>query len=224
MVLEPEQFKRQDGTIDWGKYSQARLKALEEKEAKKKSSKPKGPGGYQNLIVYQQAVVISDLTDEFCQRFLDSIKDRRTIEQMVQAARSGKQNIVEASLEKSLKMNIKLNGVSRASYGELLEDYKDFLRLRNLLLWDKSDPRVQEIRSWRIRTNGTNWTNLTNLTNWTNSAERFANLMISLISKENYLLDKMIHSLEEKFIREGGYSEQLSQRRQEERRRQMWSN
>jgi len=132
--------------------------------AKKKSSKPKGPGGYQNLIVYQQAVVISDLTDEFCQRFLDSIKDRRTIEQMVQAARSGKQNIVEASLEKSLKMNIKLNGVSRASYGELLEDYKDFLRLRNLLLWDKSDPRVQEIRSWRIRTNGTNWTNLTNLT------------------------------------------------------------
>jgi len=151
--------------------------------------------------------MIYDLTVEFCHRLLNEIKDRRTTEQMVQAARSGKQNIVEASLEKSLKMNIKLNGVSRASYGELLEDYKDFLRMRNLPLWDKNDPGVQEIRSWRIRTNGTNWRNWTNWSHWTNSAERFANLMISLISKENYLLDKMIHSLEEKFIREGGYSD-----------------
>ena len=166
--------------------------------------------------------MIYDLTVEFCHRLLNEIKDRRTTEQMVQAARSGKQNIVEASLEKSLKMNIKLNGVSRASYGELLEDYKDFLRMRNLPLWDKNDPGVQEIRSWRIRTNGTNWRNWTNWSHWTNSAERFANLMISLISKENYLLDKMIRSLEEKFIREGGYSEHLSQKRQEERKRQIW--
>lgn len=127
---------------------------------------------------------------------------------------------------KARQMNIKLNGVSRASYGELLEDYKDFLRLRNLPLWDKQDPRVQEIRSWRINktnwSNGTNWSNWPNLTNWTNTAERFANLMITLISKETYLLDKMIHSLEEKFIRQGGYSEWLSQKRQEEKRRQIW--
>jgi len=112
MSIEPEQFKRPDGTIDWGKYALARLKKIEEKEKAKKIIKPKGPGGYQSLIVYQQAVVISDLTAEFCQRFLDSIKDRRTIEQKTQAVRSGKQNIVEASLEKSLKLNIKLNGVS----------------------------------------------------------------------------------------------------------------
>ena len=222
IMVEPEQFKKSDGTIDWGRYATARLAAIKEKEKAKKIKKPKGPGGYQNLIVYQQAVMISDLTNKFCQRFLDPIKDRRTIEQMTQAARSGKQNIVEASLEKSLKMNIKLNGVSRASYGELLEDYKDFLRMRNLLIWDKNDLRVKEIRSWRIKTNGTNWTNWSNLTNWTNSPERFANLMISLISKENYLLDKMIRSLEEKFIREGGYSEHLSQKRQEERKRQIW--
>ena len=88
--------------------------------------------GYQNLIVYQQAVIIYDLTHEFCKKYLDKFTDKRTIEQMIQAARSGKQNIVEGSLEKSLKMNIKLTGVSRGSFGELLEDYKDFLRIRKL--------------------------------------------------------------------------------------------
>ncbi len=133
---------------------------------------------------------------------------------MVQAARSGKQNIVEASLEKSLKMNIKLTGVARASLGELLEDYKDYLRVNNLKLWDKNDPRVREIRS-----NKTNLTNMTYLSNWTNSPERFANLMITLISLDCYLLDRMIRSLEEKFIREGGYSESLFKKRLEEKRK-----
>lgn len=188
----------------------------------------KKPGGYQNLIVYQQAVLIYDLNAKFCEKFLDKFKDKRTIEQMIQAARSGKQNIVEASLEKSLKMNIKLNGVARGSYGELLEDYKDFLRTRGLPVWDKNDPRLVPIRKMRIGTNETNWSdksNLTNLTNWTNNPEKFANLMITLISKENYLLDKMIQSLEEKFVREGGYSENLTKQRLNERKKQIagWS-
>jgi len=148
------------------------------------------------------------------------IKNRRTIEQMIQAARSGKQNIVEGSLEKSLKMNIKLTGVNRGSFGELLEDYKDFLRITNLPIWDKNDARVKEIRAWRVTM--PNKTNGTNLADWTDSPEHFANLMITLISKENYLLDKMIRVLEEKFIREGGYSEQLTQKRREEKRRQIW--
>jgi four helix bundle suffix protein len=227
-MVEPEQFKRSDGTIDWGRYAQVRLEKLDEKKNLSNKSNLSNwsnltnkKGGYENLIVYQQAVMIYDLNKKFCGRYLDLLKDRWTIEQMEQAARSGKQNIVEASLEKSLKMNIKLNGVSRGSYGGLLEDYKDFLRVRNLPLWDKNDPRVREIRSWRL-SNKTNWSNLTNWSNWTNLAERFANLMISLISKENYLLDKMIRSLEEKFIRQGGYSEQLSQKRQEEKRRQLF--
>jgi four helix bundle suffix protein len=229
MGFKPEEFKKSDGTIDWGRFAQARLKEIEEKEKTKEIKKSKSPGGYKNLIVYQQAVMIYDLTVEFCKRFLNSIKEGRTIEQMVQAARSGKQNIVEGSLEKSLKMNIKLTGVARASFGELLEDYKDFLRTRNLVLWDKNDSRVREIRSWRIGhgsngTNGSNGSNWTNRSNWTNSPERFANLMITLISKENYLLDKMIHSLEEKFVRQGGYSEQLRQRREKERKRRIWSN
>jgi len=84
---------------------------------------------------------------------------------MVQAARSGKQNIVEASLEKSLKMNIKLTGVARGSFGELLEDYKDFLRTPRLKIWEKDDMRLLPIRKMRIamdepnKSNGSNWAN-----------------------------------------------------------------
>lgn len=169
------------------------------------------PGGYQNLIAYQLSVVIFDLTDKFCKRYITG----RTVDQMVQAARSGKQNIVEGSLEKSLKMNIKLTGVARASLGELLEDYKDYLRVNNLKLWDKNDPLVREIRSLRIspnKSNSTNWSN------WTNTPERFSNLLITLISLDCYLLDQMTRSLEQKFISEGGYSENLFKRRLESRK------
>jgi four helix bundle suffix protein len=170
--------------------------------------------GYQNLIVYQQAVIIYDLTYEFCKKYLDKFTDKRTIEQMIQAARSGKQNIVEGSLEKSLKMNIKLTGVSRGSFGELLEDYKDFLRIRKLPIWGKDESRVWEIRKLRF----SDKTNLSHLSNWTNNPESFANLMICLLSKENYLLDKMTKSLEDKFIKEGGYSENLFKKRIEYRK------
>lgn len=177
----------------------------------------KKSGGYQNLIVYQQAVVIYDLTQIFCRRYLQDknmgLPTRRTVDQMVQAARSGKQNIVEGSLEKSLKMNIKLTGVARASFGELLEDYRDFLRTNKLALWQKDDRRVLAIRALRETPNKSNKTNLSNWTNWTKSPEGFANLMITLISKENYLLDQMLRVLEQKFINEGGYSENLFKKR-----------
>lgn len=185
-------------------------------------------GGYKNLIVYQQAVIVYDLTLQFCQKHLldfgTGIPTRRTVDQMLQAARSGKQNIVEGSLEKSLKMNIKLTGVSRASFGELKEDFEDFLRARNLPIWDKNDPRVLEIRALRVSTNLTNESNksnshLSNLSNWANTPERFANLMVTLISKENYLLDQMVRSLEQKFVNEGGYSENLFNKRVEKRRK-----
>lgn len=183
----------------------------------------KKPGGYESLIVYQQAVVIYDLTHLFCRRYLSDtgkgLPTRRTQDQMIQAVRSGKQNIVEGSLEKSLKMNINLTGVARASFGELLEDYRDFLRTRNLKLWPKEDPRVLRIRGMRIFPNEASVSNLTNWSNWTKDPESFANLMITLISRENYLLDRMIKSLEEKFVHEGGYSENLFRRRLEERKR-----
>ncbi|MBI3290627.1 four helix bundle protein [Candidatus Microgenomates bacterium] len=120
----------------------------------------KKPGGYKNLLVYQQAVIIYDLNIIFINRYIP--KTSRTCNQMEQAGRSGKQNIVEGSLEKSSKLNINLTSVSRASFGELLEDYKDFLRTKGLKVWDKNDPRVLEIRATRVSnlSNSSNWTNL----------------------------------------------------------------
>ncbi len=174
-------------------------------------------GGYESLIVFRLATTIYDLTAIFCDRYID--KRSRTNDQMVQAARSGKQNIAEGSLEKSLKSQIKLTGVSRGSFGELLEDYKDYLRQKGLKLWNKEDIRVREIRSVREEAN---WANLANWANspygkYLNSDEDFANLMVVLLYKENYLLDQLTRSLENKFINEGGYTENLFKKRLEKK-------
>lgn len=170
---------------------------------------------YEDLIVYQQAVVIFDLNHQFCRQFLAEPRYRRTVDQMEQADRSGKQNIVEASQERSLKMNIKLTGVARASYAELLEDYKDFIRLNKLEQWPKDDTRLRSIREMRI---GLQRSKVTNWSNWTNEREKFANLMITLISKETYLLDQLLRSQENKFITEGGYTENLFKKRMAHRK------
>lgn len=180
-------------------------------------------GGYQSLIVYWLATDIYDLTAIFCSCYID--KKSRTHDQMVQAARSGKQNIVEGSLEPSVESNIKLTGVARASFGELLEDYKDFLRQRNLPVWIKDDSRVLEIRRMRIishESNKTNESNLINLTYGTylTNGERFANLMITLCFKEGYLLDQLVRSQQEKFVREGGFREKLFKKRIDYKNRQ----
>ena len=94
-------------------------------------------GGYQDLLSYRKAVIVYDATFRFCERFLN--RRDRTVDQMVQAARSGKQNIVEGSMASgtSKQMEIKLTNVARASLEELLEDYGDYLRTRNLRLWEK---------------------------------------------------------------------------------------
>ena len=165
---------------------------------------------YKDLIVYQQAVLINDLNVKFLRQFLGEIKYKRTVEQMEQAERSGKQNIVEGASTRSLKTQITLTSVARASYAELLEDYTDFLRARGLTAWLKDDPRLSKIRQMRILPNSTN---STNLSDWTNTPELFANLMVTLINKETYLLDNMIRSLEKKFVEEGGYSENLFNKR-----------
>lgn len=170
-------------------------------------------GGYQSLIVYWLAVDIYDLTTIFCNCYID--KKSRTHDQMVQAARSGKQNIVEGSLEPSVESNIKLTGVARASYGELLEDYKDFLRQRKLPVWTKDDPRVLEIRQRRTILHESN---LSNESHWSHEShlktpESFANLMITLCFKQGYLLDKLVRAQQNKFVREGGFRESLFRKR-----------
>ncbi len=164
-------------------------------------------GGYKSLIVYWLATDIYDLTILFCNRYID--KKSRTTDQMIQAARIGKQNIVEGSLEPSMESNIKLTGVARASYGELLEDYNDYLRHNDLPMWNKENSRVWKIRKMRIFPNSSNLTYKSYLTN----VETFANLMITLCFKEGYLLDQLVRSQQEKFIKEGGFRENLFKKR-----------
>lgn len=170
----------------------------------------KKKGGYRSLLVYWMATEIYDLTLLFCKKFIN--KTSRTYDQMIQAARSGKQNIVEASLEKSVESNLKLTGVARASYGELLEDYYDFLRQKNLPIWEKNDRRVIAIRKIKSFPNLSNKTYMTYKSYLTNP-ESFANLMITLCFKQGYLLDRLLYALKEKFIREGGFRENLFKQR-----------
>src|SRR5688572_22226036 len=103
-------------------------------------------GNYRELLSYRKAEVVYDLTYRFCQRFLS--KGDRTIDQMVQAARSGKQNIAEGSKASatSKETEIKLTGVARASLEELLTNYRDFLRVRDLPLWDKNSREAKFVR------------------------------------------------------------------------------
>jgi len=103
-------------------------------------------GGYQKLLSYQKAEIVYDATVYFCDRFID--RRSRTHDQMVQAARSGKQNIVEGSMASgtSKETEIKLTNVARASLEELLEDYRDFLRVRKLPIWDRNDPQAVVVR------------------------------------------------------------------------------
>ena len=105
-------------------------------------------GSYQKLKSYHGSEVIYDATVDFCSRFL--YRGDRTIDQMIQAARSGKQNIIEGCMASgvSTETEIKLIGVARASLEELLEDYRDFLRSNGLSLWDKNDERISAIRQF----------------------------------------------------------------------------
>ena len=164
-------------------------------------------GNYQELESYQTSMVIFDATNDFCQWYLQ--KGDRTIDQMIQAARSGKQNIIEGSSASAIssETEIKLIGVARASLEELLEDYRDYLRVHNLPLWDKNDQRIIQIRQLARVKNKSYATYKTYLP--TNNAELFCNTMISLIHQANYLLDRQLKSLAESFTEKGGLRERM---------------
>ncbi len=170
--------------------------------------------GYKYLRSYQLSVIISDLTMEFVKKWIPLTS--RTKDQMEQAARSGKQNIVEGYLEKSLKGYIYLLGIAYASLGELLEDYEDFLRQRNLNLWEKEDLRIREFRALRVFRDFQNSPTTPELPE---SPETAANLLITLIHQAQFLLSRQMAALEEKFVKEGGYTENLFKRRLVERRK-----
>jgi len=168
-------------------------------------------GGYRNLKSYQTAEIIYDATIVFCNRFID--KRSRTHDQMVQAARSGKQNIAEGSMVSgtSKKTEMKLMGVARASLEELLLDYEDILRQRGLMLWDKSHPQAQKIRNLAWEKNRSYATYKTYIEQ--NSIEVAANVLVCLIHQANYLIDQLLRQLEKQFLEKGGFTERLYQTR-----------
>lgn len=156
-----------------------------------------------------------DATVVFCGRFID--RRSRTHDQMVQAARSGKQNIAEGSMASAIsrKTELKLIGVARASLEELLLDYKDFLRQKNLLLWDKDHPKAKKIRALAFVLNRSYGTYRTYIEK--ENSETAANTLICLIHQADYLLDRQLHQLEERFLKEGGFTERLFRMRQRQR-------
>jgi len=176
-------------------------------------------GHYQKLLSYQKAEVIYDLTFHFCERFLK--RGDRTIDQMVQAARSGKQNIAEGSKASgtSKEMEIKLLNVARASLEELLVDYQDFLRVRNLRVWEKDSKEAQYVRRLGRQTPITYETYREFCE--TRSAEIVANIALCLIHQTNYLLDRQIRRLEADFIKEGGIRERMTRARLQYRNKKM---
>src|SRR5580693_270918 len=173
-------------------------------------------GNYQELLSYQKAEVVYDLTYRFCQRFLN--KGDRTIDQMVQAARSGKQNIVEGSKASgtSKEMEIKLTNVARASLEELLVDYRDFVRSRQHRLWEKGSREALFVR--RLATKPEPGYSDFRDFRETRPAEIVANIAICLIHQTNYLLDQQIRRLERDFINEGGIRERMARVRLQQRR------
>ncbi len=174
-------------------------------------------GGYRELKSYQMAEIVHDATVVFCDRFVD--KRSRTHDQMVQAARSGKQNIAEGSMASgtSKKTELKLVGVARASLEELLLDFQDFLRQNHLPLWGKEHAKAKEIRALAYRSNRAYSTYKTYFEK--TEPEIAANAVICLIHQTNYLLDQQLRALEKGFLEEGGFTERLYRVRSQARER-----
>lgn len=173
-------------------------------------------GGYQDLLAFQMSRIVYDGTVRFCERFLG--KRDRTVDQMVQAARSGKQNILEGSQASgtSKEMELKLVNVARASLEELLEDYQDYLRVRGLKLWAKDSTEALYVRRLGSQKHRSYESYRTYID--TRSPEVVANILICLIHQTNYLLDQLLRQLEETFVKEGGLRERMTRARLRNRR------
>ncbi len=175
-------------------------------------------GGYRKLRSFQCAQMAYDLTVVFCGRFID--RRSRTHDQMVQAARSGVQNIAEGSMASgtSKKTELKLTGVARASLEELLLDYEDFLRQRGLKLWAKDSPEALETRKLLSDpSDRSDPSDKKKIDLLIVEAEVAANIMICLVNQASYLLRGQLQFLERKFLEEGGFTERLYSQRQSRR-------
>ncbi len=164
-------------------------------------------GGYRELQSYQMAEIVYDATVVFCNRFIS--KFSRTHDQMVQAARSGKQNIAEGCMASgtSKKTELKLIGVARASLEELLLDFQDYLRQKGLVLWGKDHQKAKKVRGLCYRKNRSYLTYRPYIED--SPPETAANTMVCLIHQANYLLDQQLRALEKEFLKEGGFTERM---------------
>ena len=183
-------------------------------------------GGYRRLRSFRCAQLVYDATVIFCERFVD--KRSRTYDQMIQAARSGVQNIAEGSMASatSKKTELKLTGVARASLEELLLDYEDFLRQRGLRMWAKDSADALAVRR-KYRYEQSDMSDTSDSPDRPDpygigvaSTEVAANTLICLVNQASYLLRRQLQQLEQAFLDEGGFTERLYRERQARRRMQ----
>jgi four helix bundle suffix protein len=175
-------------------------------------------GNYRELKSFQKAEIVYDVTFRFCGRFLG--RGDRTVDQMVQAARSGKQNIIEGSKASgtSKEMELKLTNVARASLEELVADYEDYLRNHDALIWDKESKEAQYVRKLGAKV-GVSFEAFREFVE-TRPGEVVANIALCLLHQANFLLDQQIRRLEQGFLKEGGIRERMARARVESRKRQ----
>lgn len=168
-------------------------------------------GQYEHLLVYKKAQCICDITDFFCKHFLPQYGDR-TVDQMRQAARSGKQNIVEGTSASatSKETEIKLINVAKASHQELLEDYKDYLSHNNLKLWKAGEDKYERTRHACKEHNDREFYNriLPRC-----SDEAIANIAITIIYQEDKMLYNLLETLKQEFLEQGGIREEMTRGR-----------
>lgn len=174
-------------------------------------------GDYRTLLSFQKAEVVYDITFRFAHKFLQ--KGDRTIDQMIQSARSGKKNILEGSKAglTSKETEIKLTNVARASLEELLDDYKDFLRARDLPMWEKVSKEAQYVRRLGRKTPQTY--ELYRSYVETRPPGVVANIAVCLIHQTNYLIDHQLSRLERDFVQQGGLRERMTKMRLQYRNR-----
>ena len=195
-----------------GAYRANRINEANETQPQRKALEPKPflpkKGNYRGLIVYQKAECIYDITFYFAHHFFVERKDR-TIDQVVQAARSGKQNIAEgcAAASTSAETELKLLGVARASMKETLEDYIDYLRTRDLEQWAVDDPRTQQIQEYsKAHNRPEDYTKDIDK----RSPEALCNIAITLICQYDVLMGKLIDRLQKDFVEDGGIRERMT--------------
>lgn len=186
--------------------------------------------GYKNLISYKLARIAFDLGWDFVPKYYCRIEDSRQRDQIKQALRSHKQNIVEGSSERSLSSKLKLYDVSKSSGMEALEDFEDILRFEKLPRWNKDDLRFRKLR--QVFEGYPNLSNssippIPSVAAVTKASgglegqeglEVVVNYLVDLLTRSGYLLDRQINAVEEKHMKEGGYNEKLLQRRLEYKR------